>query len=260
MRSWGRIYLQAAKTAVASRMAYRLDYFLSISIMLFFEMVGPMVTVLIYGAGVSFPGWNLYEALLIQAIFLLAKGIAFPFFFGMVWNTLRRVQEGTFDLLLIKPQPVLFMAIVTGFDAEDLGKLIGGTGLFVISITHLAPPSPLQWVSFVFIFCFSLIVMFAFAVLMAATGMIWIGNSRLYELFNTLTSFGIYPSSIFSKNIQVVISYIIPIGMIGSFPASVLLGRPAPEALIGIGISVLFLALSLLFWKIMMSRYTSAGG
>jgi ABC-2 type transport system permease protein len=260
MKQWGRIYLQAAKTAIASRMAYRLDYFLSLIIMLFLEMVGPMVTVLIYGTGVSFPGWSLYEALLIQAIFLLAKGIAFPFFFGMVWNTIRRAQEGTFDLLLIKPQPVLFMAIVTGFDAEDLGKLIGGTGLFIISISKLAPPSPFQWISFLIIFLFSLTVLFAFAVIMAATGMIWIGNFRLYEIFNTVTSFGVYPSSIFSKSVQILITYIIPIGMVGTLPASVLLGRPNPSAFAGMGISLVFLALSLNYWRLMMSRYTSAGG
>jgi len=40
----------------------------------------------------------------------------------MVWNVLERVQNGTFDLILIKPRSVLQLVIVTGFDSEDLGN------------------------------------------------------------------------------------------------------------------------------------------
>jgi len=44
------------------------------------------------------------------------KGYFFPFLLCMVWNVLERVQNGTFDLILIKPRSVLQLVIVTGFD------------------------------------------------------------------------------------------------------------------------------------------------
>ena len=47
------------------------------------------------------------------------------------------------------------MAIVTGFDAEDLGKLIGGTTLFTLALSRLPMPGLGEWLQFCC--CFSLL-------------------------------------------------------------------------------------------------------
>ncbi|TYQ16729.1 UNVERIFIED_CONTAM: ABC-2 type transport system permease protein [Acetivibrio alkalicellulosi] len=254
------IHLQGIKTALAERMAYRGDFFMSTFIMLIVEFLVPLVTYLIYANGASFPGWDMYEVLMVQAIFLLSRGIAFPFFFGMVWNTIERVREGTFDLILIKPRSVLHMAIVTGFDAEDVGKFFGGAILFIVSIVNVPFPGLLEWVTFLALFCVSLIVMFGFALILSGLGIVWIGNYRVYEIFFSVTNFGMYPASIFSKSIQTIITSILPIAMLGFIPASAMLGRPAEGTFFSVIISFVFLSICLLFWKTMLKRYTSAGG
>lgn len=260
MRNNIRIYLVGAKTALASRMAYRGDFFMSMLIMLLVEMAAPLITILIYQNGATFPGWNMYEALLIQGVFLLGKGIAYPFFFGIVWNTIERVQNGTFDLLLIKPKSVLFMAIVTGFDAEDLGKLIGGTTLFTLALSRLPTPGWGEWLQFVVLFALTLTVMFGYGLILAGLGIVWIGNFRVYQIFETITSFGLYPAAIFSKPVQTVITLVIPVAILGSVPATVLLGRPSAGTIGAVGVSLLFLLFSLGFWRWMLKKYTSVGG
>lgn len=260
MKSFLRMYWLGIRTAIASRMAYRADFFFSLFIMLAIELVAPLVTFLIYGAGVSFPGWGLYEALLIQGIFLLAKGLSFPFFFGIVWNTITRVREGTFDMLLIKPRSTLLMAVITGFDSEDLGKLLSGIIVTGLALSNLGPVKPEAWFAFAVILLFAMLLFFGFAVFMAATGILWVGNFRIYDIFQAVTVFGTYPITIFSKQFQFIISFIIPVAMVGFFPASALLSRPAPESLIASGVSVLFCVLSLFYWKRMLAHYTSAGG
>src|SRR5690606_34729587 len=112
MRSALACYAAVMKTKVAERMAYRADFAISVVMMLIGDMMVPLVTLLIYTSGASFPGWELHEVIMIQAVFTLAKGIAFPFFFGIVGNTLNHVREGSFDLILIKPRGALFMAMV----------------------------------------------------------------------------------------------------------------------------------------------------
>lgn len=255
-----KIHLQGIKTALAVRMAYRVDFFISIFIMLMVEFFTPLMTFLIYKNGASIPGWDMYEVLLIQGIFLLSRGIAFPFFFGIVWNTIERVQEGTFDLLLIKPRSVLHMAIVTGFDSEDLGKLIGGLTLTVIGLLNLPSPGLMEWLMFIALFTVSLVVMFGFALILAGLGIVWVANFRVYEIFFSLANFGMYPSSIFSKSLQTFITSILPVAMLGFIPASALLGKPAQGTMNAIIISFVFLGGSLLFWNTMLKRYTSAGG
>jgi len=78
---------------------------------------------------------------------------------------------------------VLQLVIVTGFDSEDLGKLLGGVALFAVALYHLPPAEPLQWLTFAVLFMISLIVMFGFGVILAGLGIVWIGNYRVYEIF-----------------------------------------------------------------------------
>lgn len=260
MRNNIRIYLVGAKTALASRMAYRADFFMSMLIMLLVEMAAPLITIMIYQNGATFPGWTMYEALLIQGVFLLGKGIAAPFFFGIVWNTIERVQNGTFDLLMIKPKSVLFMAIVTGFDAEDLGKLIGGTTLFTLALSRLPMPGLGEWLQFLLLFVLTLAVLFGYGLILAGLGIVWIGNFRVYQIFESITNFGLYPAAIFSKPLQTVITLVIPVAILGSVPATVLLGRPSAGTIGAVGVGLLFLLFSLGFWRWMLKKYTSVGG
>lgn len=254
------LYIQGIKTALASRMAYRGDFIMSMLIMMIFEFSGPVITLIIYNNGASFPGWGQYEVLLLQGIFLLSRGISFPFFMGIVWNTIGRVQEGTFDLLLIKPRPILLMSVVTAFDSEDLGKLIGGLLIFRIALKHL-PEQPLShWISFIVLFLFSLILMFAFALFMAGLGIVWIGNYRIYDIFMSVMDFGMYPRSIFTKAFQSVLTYFIPVSLLASYPASALLGNVDKTVLLALLSSIVFFLLALWFYFKIIRHYTSAGG
>ncbi len=255
-----KMHLQGIKTGLAVRMAYRADFIISAFIMLISEFFGPLLTYLIYNNEASLPGWSMYEVLFIQGVFLLSKGISFPFFFGIVWNTLDRVQNGTFDLLLIKPRSVLQMVIVTGFDSEDLGKLIGGLALTGIALYRLPRPGLSEWVAFIGLFVISLVVMFGFALILAGLGIVWIGNYRVYEIFSSIANFGMYPASIFSKSLQTVITSVIPVAMLGFIPASALLGKPYENTLYAVIISFMFLFASLLFWNTTLKKYTSSGG
>jgi ABC-2 type transport system permease protein len=255
-----RLYLQGMKNSIAGRMTDRTDFLISMSIMLLFDMIVPFVTVIIYSTGASFPGWGLYEALLIQAIFLLAKGLSFPFFFGMVWNTIERVRAGTLDILLVKPRHPLFMLIVTAFDAEDLGKLLGGAALFIIAISQVDMPGVLEWLMFVYLLTLAVAMFFAFALIMSAVTIVWVGTFRVYELFDASTMFSLYPISIFSKSFRTIITMAIPVAVMGSMPAAVLLGKSV-EGLAVVGAVVLiFVCISYRFWLSMMSQYKSAGG
>lgn len=152
------------------------------------------------------------------------------------------------------------MSIVTAFDSEDLGKLIGGILVFRIALKNL-PAQPLShWVSFFVLFLFSLILMFAFALFMAGLGIVWIGNYRIYEIFMSVMDFGMYPKSIFTKTFQSILTYIIPVSLLASYPASALLGSADKTVLFALLSSIVFLLIGIWFYYKMVSNYTSAGG
>lgn len=260
MKRNARIYLMALKNSFAARISYRADFFFSAIMIFIAELIVPFITLLIYRTGVAFPGWPVNEALLLQGVFILSRGAANLLFFGLVWNTLDRVREGTYDLLLIKPGSTLFLSIATGFEPDSIGVIVSGLAISVFSLSKLPEPGIINIAAFLLLFLLSLIVLFSFALLMSGSVFKWVGNSRIYEIFDSIASFGNFPRTIFSRAFQTIISYIIPIAVIGFLPASALLGKRTDGILATTFICFVFLFISSVFWKKMLSKYTSAGG
>lgn len=255
-----KIYIIALKNSFAARMAYRADFFFSSLMIMVAELLIPFLTLLIYRTGASFPGWSIYEMLLLQGIYMLSRGVAGFLFFGLVWNTLDRVREGTYDLLLIKPRSVLFLAVATGFEPDSIGTMAGGLMVMLYSFNVLPVPGIWEWGRFLLLFLFSVLALFSFALIMAGSVFKWVGNSRIYEIFDSITIFGNYPRSIFPRTFQAILSYILPIAMIGFFPAAALLGKSSDGVFPAMLVCLIFAALSFAFWRWMLSKYTSAGG
>lgn len=255
-----KMHFQSLKAAFAAQVAYRWNFIISNIIILLSVFLGPLLTLLIYKNGASFVGWGMYEVFLLQGIFLMSTGVAYSFFFGIIWNTTGSVRDGNFDQFLLKPRPLLSIVMATGYGGIDIGNLLAGIILFVIALYNLPKIEAYQWILFILLFVVSLTVLFSFAVILASLGIVWIGNSRLFEIFTGISQFGLYPASIFSKAIKFTISFIVPIAMVGFVPATVLLSKEFSGILPGVLCSVLFLIAAIFLWRIMVKRYTSAGG
>ena len=102
--------------------------------------------------------------------------------------------------------------------------------------------------------------MFAFALFMAGLGIVWVGNYRIYDIFMSVIDFGLYPKSIFTKTFQSILTYIIPVSLLASYPASALLGDLDQSVFMALLSSVVFLLLGFMFYFKMVRNYTSAGG
>jgi ABC-2 type transport system permease protein len=248
------------KTKFAQQAAYRSHFFLSVLMLIAGDLIVPFATLLVYRSGAYFPGWTLREVLLIQAVFAMAKGIAFPLFFGMIGSTLGHVREGTYDLLLLKPRPALFMTVLNGIDPDDFGRLASGGILFVYALNGIAAPSLAGWGIFALLFGMSLLMLFSFSLIFSGILFRWVGSSRVFDIFDAVTGFGMYPGTIFSKAFQNLFTFVVPIGLIAFMPASALLGETGPGMIGASVVAITFFAGSLAFWHAMLAKYTSAGG
>ncbi len=88
----------------------------------------------------------------------------------------------------------------------------------------------------------------------------WVGNSRVYDIFDSLCAFAMYPTSIFSKGVRVLVTAVIPLALMAFFPASALLGKSLDGLVWALVSSLVFLAAGAFFWSRMLRTYTSAGG
>jgi len=251
---------RSLKISFAERAAYRGDFLLSFSVTFLLELITPLVTLLIYNSGTTFPGWTLQEALLIQAVFLIARGIAFPLFFGMVWIIFEQAREGTFEITLLKPRSPLLLTMLRGIDIEGVGRILGGILLFLLTLKGLPFPGIHAWLLFIILMTLSVLVLFGFALILAASLFIWIGNGRVIELLESILVFSRYPGSIFGSPVQWIFALVIPLSMIALFPAEALMGRTNPHMLYSIPTAIAFFGAGYLFWNRMIRRYAGGGG
>lgn len=262
------VWARCLHNALADRAAYRFDFFLGLGVNLLFEAVAPVVTWLIYraSAGSGFPGWTLEEALVIQGVFLLARGLGFTVFQPLVWTVNNMVRSGTFEVVLLKPRNPLLVCMTRSVNLQSLGTAAGGALVTGWALSQCGGPGPGGWIAFALLLGMSLCVLFAFSLISAATLFVWVGNGRMEELLEALYQFARYPMGIYQAGLRLVLSVVIPLGALAWFPALALLGRlgsPAEAlATLGPGLAgaAFFLALGLGLWNFMIRRYSGAGG
>lgn len=260
MKRYWNIYKECVRVAFATASTYRMNFFLNTIIMLLGDILFPLVTVLIYGAGGGFEGWTVYEVLLIQAVFTMSLAIADMSFHGILWATMSAVREGNYEMVLLMPVDPMFLLMARTFSIDAIGLFLGGLTIFVIALCHIGAPGLLMWLQFIALFLIGLMVMMGIGLMMAATSFKWVGNSRIPEIFDSIRSFGKYPQSIFPKSIMVITSYLLPVAMIGFFPASALLGRANYHMFLAVLPCVLFMLLGIILYRSMIRLYQGVGG
>lgn len=260
MRKYLKIYKEAIRISFSAAIAYRVNFLLNTLITLISNIVLPMITIMIYEAGASFNNWSMYEVLLIQSIFTISNGFSSVFFNGIVWKTMDEVREGTFEITLIKPVNCMLYLMASTFSIDGIGVILGGTVFFSISLAHIGQINPLMWLEFFIFFIMGLFVMVGMELLMAATSFKWVANSRIPEMYNSFIRFGYYPQNIFNRSIILITSYIMPVAMIGFFPASALLGLTEKRMFFSIIPCILFMIAGMSIYQYMVRQYEGVGG
>jgi len=260
-----RRYLAAYRVClrIAARQAttYRASFLLSSLIALVGNLAFPLVTVLIYGSGAGFPGWTADEVLLIQGVFTLSAGLSGLVLGAVVQVTIDRVRQGTLEVVLLKPvRPLPFIAL-TGVQPESAGVALGGAVLVACAASRSVQTISVgAALSFVGLFLAGLCVMAGVVLVMAATSFRWVGNSRLPEIADSVQMFGRYPMAIFPGALQGVVTFVVPVAMVGFVPASALLGRSVAGAWPAAATCVAFLAFGVWLYDRQIRHYQGVGG
>ncbi len=256
-----KIYLVCIKTALSRAVSYRTSFIFGTIITLLSNILFPLVTVLIYHSGASFPDWTIWEVLLLQSIYTMSLGISSLIFNGVVWETMNHIREGSFEIILLRPMSPLFYMIANNFDPECIGLILGGGIMTGVSIaTTGTVPALSDWMQFAVLFLSGVAVMGGLYLIMAAISFKWVGNSRIPEIFDSVKTFGKYPLDIFPKQVKILTSLMIPVAMIGFYPCTALLGEADIYGFLLCIPCVLFLLFGIWLYNKMIKLYEGVGG
>lgn len=255
-----KLYFQCLKTIISGETAYRLNFILELIMTLLGNIMFPLITILIYANGQSFPDWTIWQVLLIQGVFTIASGISETFFEGIFWNSNTCIKEGSLDVVLLKPVNSLFYMAATSVNLYGISFIIGGLIMLFISAPHCVSISLAGILNFILFGCSGIFVMLGATFIMSATVFKWVGNSRIPEIFQSMQQFAKYPITVYPRMIQTISLFVIPVGMISFIPAQALMGQISPAYYLAIIPCILFAAFGAGIFQFMVHLYESAGG
>lgn len=211
-------------------------------------------------------GWDFPDLAFIYGLGLLSHGMMVILFIT-TWQMGRMVIQGEFDRMLLRPMNVFFQLIVSYVNFIGLIDLIPATVIFFYAC-HLVG---FEWTA---VNILKLLLVLIGGMFIRASLYICLGTVAFWSKQNTslvgmanqlLERFTLYPISIYPIAIQLLFTFLIPIGFISYYPANEFLGKnggfelPLDLAIWTPIVGAASFLLSQVVFKLGMKNYESAG-
>lgn len=170
------------------------------------------------------------------------------------------VRRGEFDFMLLVPINPLFRALTGKPDINDALFLIPSTALSIWIISQLSINITLtSTVLFAFLMLNSILLATSLHILVLVIGILTTEVDGVIWMYRDLSRMAQFPVSIYLEPIRSLLFFVVPVGIMMTVPAEVLLGTtPQTTVLFSTIFGVAFFVLSLHIWKWSLTQYQSA--
>jgi ABC-2 type transport system permease protein len=198
-------------------------------------------------------GWRIADMAALYGIVAAGYGAAVVFA-GGVRDLARRIADGDLDSFLTQPKSPLLHAIASGTHASGWGDMASGLGFLALSGLVSGPTLPLAAVA---VLC-SAVVFIASGVLLHSLAF-WLGRVEALarQLWEFLVTFSLYPRTLFSGALKLVLFTLIPAGFIGYLPVELLRDYSAAGLLAAVAGAAGYALLAQLVFAAGLRRYES---
>lgn len=204
-------------------------------------------------------GYTFQEAALFYMIFNLVDTCS-QVLFREVYRFRSLVVSGSLDMILLKPYHPFLRILVGGVDILDIVLLLPYT-LITLFFVLKGPIIFINLVGFVILFVNAVWIATSFHIIVLALGILTTDVDHTILIYRDMTSLGRFPMAIYQEPIKSIFTFIIPIGIMTSFPPQALLGSLSLSYyLVAFVISSILFYCALSLWKYALKRYQSWGG
>jgi len=184
---------------------------------------------------------------------------AAQFLFREVYYFRPLLISGGLDQILIKPFNPLVRVLLGGPDFIDCAMLIIMTVITVWFTASRFHPAPLQWLLYFALLVNGILLAAGFHIFVLGLGIRVIGVDHLVMIYRDLTALMRIPVDLYIEPIRFIITYLLPMGIMFTFPAKALLGLLSlSNILISFSFAFLLLYLALIYWHRSLRHYSSA--
>jgi ABC-2 type transport system permease protein len=254
-----RVFLALARVALMGAMQYRASFLLDFFVGAF-SGLGILVPLwVVYQQVPEVGGWSWPEALLVTAFFLVLQGVIGTFVEPNLGAVVEGVRSGQLDYLLLKPPDSQLVASLTLVAPARLWEVAAGLGAGAWAMQSLPTPGVADVLLAFALQLSGLVAIYGLWIIVTTTSFWFVRVDNLRWLLTAAMDTGRWPVSIYKGWVRLMLTVVVPVAIVTSYPAMAVLGRidgvlVAQAAAVALGM----LVVSRLFWVYALRHYTSA--
>ncbi len=250
------------KTSIQQEVAFRFNFAVKILNSLV-QLAGSVGGILIlFSIKNSINGWSFYETLTVTGVFMLLQSIKNLFMapsLSAISGLGGELWTGEFDFTLIKPVSTQLYMSMKHWSLMSLVDMVVSIVILCIAVVNLEIVQTAGSI-LLFVLCLSIALLILYSImLILSSAAFWYLGTPLLWVLDSIMELGRYPVKIYPLAFCNILTWIIPIGIMITIPAEVLIGSVnVIEILIGFLLAIALYTLAVAFLKKSIKKYSSA--
>ncbi len=256
-----RIYGLFVKNCLIAQMEYRMNFVISIAQECVFTFAKLLYVILIYQVGVDINGLSPDHVLLFIGTYMIMTGFYVLFFMDNFYQLSQHIQSGLLDVMMTKPVSLQFMVTLRRINFSfPIPNFIVGTSMVVMAWRRLGLESGPQEIGlFLLLIVCGIVLMYALFLLPMLLSFYIIKTQSLIEITDKFWDFNNMPMGIYSRWIQRIGTFLLPIFVITNFPVLAMMDELDTLASIWVfAVPIVMLLVTRKVWRFCLSKYSSA--
>lgn len=248
------------RASVLLAVQYRVEFLFEALTILFWSAATFVPLVVVFDHSDAIDGWTLPQSLLVLSFFLLLKSLYEGAINPSLLQVVEHIRKGSLDFVLLKPADAQFLVSTAKFEPA---AFIGAGGALAL-LAFAWEPSGAQLTvsgaaSLAMLMTASVALLYSFWILVVSAAFYVVRIDNLGYLLGSVLDFGRWPASIWRGALQIIFTFIIPLALMTTWPAEVLLGRlTLSRGALALVFSTAFAMAARRLWLTALGRYTSA--
>lgn len=259
MKRYLRIYRTFFLSSLVREMEFRANFFAKIAVMIVWTSFFVIGILLIFRNTQSIAGWNQGQVLVLTGSAFLLSSFNQAFFFSIT-EIPSQVQLGTLDFIVTRPMESQFWISLRRFNLDQIGSMLTSSAMIAIGINQShSTISSMKWGQWLVLMLCSITIFYSFNFAMFTSSIWFVKLDNLFVITEATTNVSRNPMDIFSRVVQRIFIFAIPLAFLAYMPAKALLKHLPPIFILYAITWALFSFLaSRSFWTYATKHYSSA--
>ncbi len=261
------LYLRLVRARLRGQLQYRTSFVLDVIGTFVISFLDFVVILVIFTNVPQLGTWSVSEVALLYGIACLAFAFT-DLVVGHLDLFPQTIRDGTFDLVLVRPRPTLFMVLTADFQVRRLGRIAQAVVVLAYALSSLQIAWSVERVAVLLGAIVTGVLIFIAIWVTFICVAFWTVEGR--EVANAFTYGGVtlaqYPIDIYDRWLRTFFAYVVPVAFVAYFPALFILGKPDPLgfpawlSFISPLVAIAAALAALTVWQWAVRHYRSAGG